>query len=98
MKKLLLIDNSAVIINVLQDLFATKNDYEIFVAKSLTQAKKLIEENSFFVSISNLVLPDALNGELLSLLKINQIPTIVLTSKINEETMSHLQIQTIANS
>lgn len=91
MKKLLLIDNSAVIINVLQDLFATKNDYEVFVAKSLTQAKKLIEENSFFVSISNLVLPDALNGELLNLLKTNQIPTIVLTSKINEETISRIK-------
>lgn len=91
MEKLLLIDNSIVIINVLKDLFAKKNDYEIFVAKSLEEAKNLMNFHKFFVSISNLVLPDALNGELLSLLKANQIPTIVLTSKIDSETIAKIK-------
>lgn len=91
MKKLLLIDNSTVIINVLKDLFAKKNYYEVYVAKSLEEAKDLIDNHKFFVSISNLVLPDALNGELLSLLKSNQIPTIVLTSKIDNETISKIK-------
>jgi len=91
LKKLLLIDNSTVIINVLKDLFSKKNNYEVFIAKTLKEAEDLVNNNKFFVSISNLVLPDALNGEHLNFLKTNQIPTIVLTSKINDENIAKIK-------
>ena len=83
MKKILIVDNSTVIINVLKDLFSKKNDFEIFTAKSLKEVNTLIKEDNFFLTISNFVLPDASNGELLDLLKINNIPTIILSSKMS---------------
>ena len=85
MKKILIVDNSAVIINVLKDLFYKKNDFIIFTAKSLDEVKTLIKKEEFFLSISNFVLPDALNGEQLDLLKINNIPAIILSSNLHPQ-------------
>lgn len=67
MKKILIVDNSNLIVNVLEELFLVKNNFEIYKAKSLAEVEDLIFSNSFFLAISNLVLPDALNGELLEL-------------------------------
>ena len=83
MRKLLIVDNSVVIINVLKDLFAQKNEFEIHVAKSLSDVQSLLKKNTFFAAISNVVLPDALNGELVKILEINNIPTIILSSKVD---------------
>ena len=85
MKKILIVDNSTVIINVLKDLFSKKNDFTIYTAKSLGDVNKLIKKEDFFLAISNVVLPDALNGELLDLLKLSNIPTIILSSNINSK-------------
>lgn len=86
MKKLLLIDNSSLIINVLKDMFLKHNNFKIFVAKSFEEAKSLIDENKFFCSISNMVLPDALDGEIIEFLEYKKIATILLTSTIDDKT------------
>ncbi|QKJ23344.1 diguanylate cyclase [Poseidonibacter lekithochrous] len=83
MKKLLLVDNSNLIIKVLKDLFAQKNDFEIYVAKSLNDVSLLIGEHHFFAAVSNTILPDALNGELLEVLKNESIPTVILSADID---------------
>jgi diguanylate cyclase (GGDEF)-like protein/PAS domain S-box-containing protein len=83
LRKLLIVDNSKVIINLLKDIFLQKNDFDLFTAKSFEEAKDLLDKHQFFASISNIVLPDALNGEFLELLKKKEIPTVVLTSKID---------------
>ena len=85
MKKLLLIDNSNLIINVLKDLFKQKNDFEIYVAKSLKDVSLLLSEHNFFAAVSNTILPDALNGELLELITSRDIPTVVLSSDIDND-------------
>jgi len=90
LKKLLIVDNSTLIINVLKDLFLKKNRFQIFVAKSLDEVQHLINNNKFFAAISNIVLPDALNGELLDVLESNNIPTVVLSSKIDSENIKTL--------
>lgn len=81
MKKLLIADNSNVVPNILMDLFSTNNNFKIFKTKTFEDAKILIEKNDFFASISNIVLPDALNAELIDYLTGKNIPTIVLSSK-----------------
>jgi len=83
MNKILIIDNSTLILNVLKDLFSKKNDFKLYIAKSFADASTLIKENEFFASISSVVLPDALDGETLELLEKNEIPTIILSSKID---------------
>ncbi|UTJ05344.1 GGDEF domain-containing response regulator [Arcobacter roscoffensis] len=90
MKKILLVDNSKLIINVLEELFLEKNNFEIYKAKTLNEVEQLILSNNFFIAISNLVLPDALNGELLDTFKNANIPTIVLSSKIDDSFMSNI--------
>lgn len=91
MKKLLIVDNSNLIINVLKDLFAQRNDFEIFVAKSLSQVQTLLKEQEFFIAVSNVVLPDALNGELLDILGNKKIPTIVLSSSIDDDFLQKIE-------
>jgi len=85
LKKLLIVDNSVVIINVLKDLFSQKNEFKIYIAKSLKEVQALVKKNKFFTAISNVVLPDALNGELVNLLEMNDIPTIILSSKVDNK-------------
>jgi len=91
LKKILIVDNSAVIINVLQDLFAQKNKFKIYVAKNLKDVKVLLQKHTFFTAISNVVLPDALNGELVKLLEKNNVPTIILSSKVDKKFIKSMQ-------
>ncbi len=74
-----------VIINVLKDLFAQKNEFRIYIAKSLKEVQSLLKKYTFFTVISNMVLPDALNGELIKLLERNNVPTIILSSKVDKK-------------
>ena len=97
MKNLLIVDNSIVIINVLKDMFSEKNDFKIFIAKSLNDVKDLIENQKFFAAISNMVLPDALNGELLEVLENENIPTVVLTSNIDDEVINKMDNHNIVD-
>ncbi|MGB5792425.1 diguanylate cyclase [Poseidonibacter sp.] len=97
MKNLLIVDNSIVIINVLKDMFSEKNDFKIFIAKSLNDVKDLIENQKFFAAISNMVLPDALNGELLKVLEKENIPTVVLTSNIDDEVINKMNNHNIVD-
>ncbi len=90
MKKILIVDNSIVVINILKDLFLKKNQFKIYEAKSLAQVKNLVQKEDFFMAISNIVLPDALNGELFEVFTKNNIPTIVLSSSIDSDFLSTL--------
>lgn len=85
MNKVLLIDSSPVIINVLKDFFSKKNNFKIYEAKNLAEVEKLISNNDFYACISRVVLPDALHGEQLKILSSKKIPTIVLTSRVDDE-------------
>ena len=91
MKKILIVDNSAVIINVLQDLFSQKNKFKIYIAKKLKDVEGLLKKHTFFTAISNVVLPDALNGELVKLLEKNNVPTIILSSKVDKKFIKSMQ-------
>ncbi len=91
MNKILVVDNSIVIINLLQDLFSKKNDFILFSAQSSQEAQELCNDNEFFLVISNMVLPDALNGEILDFFESKKVPTIVLSSSIEDTTLKMLQ-------
>ncbi len=90
MKKILIVDNSIVIINILKDLFFKTNNFEIYEARSLAEVETLVKTEDFFIAISNVVLPDALDGQLLNIFKTNNIPTIILSSTIDNDFLSSL--------
>ena len=68
MKKILIIDNSTVIRNVIKNLFIDNQRIIIFEANSKEEAEELIKKNSFFVVISNLFLNDSSDSEIFELL------------------------------
>lgn len=89
MQNILVVENSTLIINLLKTLFSKSNNFDLFVAKDYAQAEEIIKKYDFFVAISNIVLNDALDGEILKLFKQHNIPSIVLTSNMDEE---HLKL------
>ena len=85
MKKILIIDNSTVIRNVIKNLFIDNQRIIIFEANSKEEAEELIKKNSFFVVISNLFLNDSSDSQMLELLKKQNIPTIIFSSTLESE-------------
>ena len=64
MKKILIVDNSVVIRDMLKNLFVSESQITIFEANSLREAQELITNHKFFVVVSNVVLSDSQNFEL----------------------------------
>lgn len=89
MKKILIIDSSSVFINILKNMFIKNRGMRVFSAKSLEEASSLIETHNFFLVISSLVLPDALNLEILKLLAKHKLPTIVFSSRIENNLLEN---------
>ena len=85
MKKILIIDNSTVIRNVIKNLFIDNQRIIILEANSKEEAEYLIKKNSFFVVISNLFLNDSSDSQMLELLKKQNIPTIIFSSTLESE-------------
>lgn len=82
MKNILIVDNSIVIKNLLKNSLLNLQEIVIFEANSVMEVEELIKDNKFFIVISNLVLPDSPNFEILKLLKKENIPTIIFSSNI----------------
>ena len=85
MKKILIIDNSAVVRNVIRNIFTDNQRIIIFESSSKEETEQLLKENEFFVVISNLFLNDSSDSEILELLEKNSIPTIIFSSTLESE-------------
>jgi len=83
-EKILLVDDSKTIIKTLQNELSINNLFEIFIATNLKDAKKLIEEEKFFVAILDLELPDSSKGEVVDYALKFDIPSIILTGTYNK--------------
>lgn len=80
MKKILLVDNSTVVRNVIKSLFQDTRGIKVYEASSLNEVRELIKKHDFFTVVSNLILPDSPNFEILKLLSEKKLPTIVFSS------------------
>ncbi|MDZ7819471.1 MAG: response regulator [Aliarcobacter sp.] len=89
MKKILIIDNSTVIRNVIKNLFIDNQNIMIFEASSKEETEKSIEENDFFVVISNLFLNDSSDLQILELLEEKNIPTIIFSSTLESDFLNN---------
>ena len=87
MKKILIVDNSIVIRNILKNSFLDNQEVIIFEADSFKEVCKLVVEHTFFIVVSNLVLLDSTNSELLKLLKKENIPTIIFSSSLEADSL-----------
>lgn len=87
MKKILIVDNSIVIRNILKNSFLDNQEVIIFEADSFKEVCKLVVEHTFFIVVSNLVLLDSTNSELLKLLKKENISTIIFSSNLEADSL-----------
>jgi len=87
--KLLIIEDTPTIAKV-QKHIGLKIGFEVDVATSLAEAIELIEHNNYFCSVVDFVLPDAPDGEAIPLTIGAEIPTIVMTGKLDNSTRDYV--------
>jgi CheY-like chemotaxis protein len=91
----LIIEDNRALAKLLGEMIRHVSDIKIEIATSLTDCKKLIAKNPsrFTVSITDLNLPDAQNGEAVEYLRKHEVPVIVLTGsydeKVREKILEH---------
>lgn len=92
MRKLLVVEDSSIVMKVLKHVLSTSDLFDCYFATSYAQAKTLFKENdgAFFAALVDLNLPDAPDGEVVDYTLSNNIPTIVLTGSFSEERRSML--------
>ena len=81
MKKVLIVEDSKLFAFVLNQKVRQLGSFEPVVAHTYGDAQKVLEKESFFAAILDMVVPGGENGEVLELTLTRKIPSIVLTSR-----------------
>ncbi len=84
MKEILLVDDSKFIQAIVKDSLSEIKDANITQSYTFEDTKQLLEENRYDIAIVDVNLPDAQNGEAISLTASYDIPVVVLTAGINK--------------
>ena len=86
-EKILLVEDSAVVLKVLKHLVSQNSNFEPILAQSYEVALQQIEahKGELFAAVVDLHLPDAENGEIVDAMLERDIPTVVLTGTYNDE-------------
>lgn len=87
MKKILVIEDSSMVRNILIQVIESKLNVPIDSAENMAQCRALIKEHgskAYFAAMVDLNLPDAASGEAVAFTLAHQIPSIVLTGDYNE--------------
>jgi diguanylate cyclase (GGDEF)-like protein len=92
MKKVLVVEDSEMVMKVLRHLLQSKPAYQAIYATNLEQVKQCCEEHQdgFFAALTDLSLPDAPDGEVIDFILSKKIPTIVLTGSYDEKKREQL--------
>ena len=82
--KILIVEDSQLVAKVLLHIARQELDFEIKLATSFAEAKKIYEEISeeIFAALVDLNLPDAKEGEFVDYMLERKVPTIVLTGNV----------------
>lgn len=92
MNKILIVEDSEMVMKVLRHLMQSLPDYQAIYATSLAQAQSIHDQHQgeFFAAVVDLNLPDAANGEVVDFTLSKRIPTIVLTGSYDEKRREQL--------
>lgn len=92
MKKVLIVEDSAIVAKVLMHLARQELEHEVLFAASFAEAKVLCDQhaNDIFAAIVDLTLPDAPDGEVVDYTLQQKIPTIVLTGSYDDKRREQL--------
>ncbi|WP_052262728.1 diguanylate cyclase [Pseudoalteromonas luteoviolacea] len=84
MQKVLIVEDSKVVQQILRHLASQYLNVDIDFAWSLKESKALLASNRYTLALVDLTLPDAMDAEVVQLTLSQNVPTVVLTSKIDE--------------
>jgi len=84
-KNVLIVDDSKAVCKILQEKIQSVVECKCFIAYTKQEAKKLLQQQSFYIAIIDLSLPDAKDAEVVDLSINLDIPTVVLTGSANVE-------------
>lgn len=92
MKKVLLVEDSALVLKVMRRLIQEQGEFEADYAETLAEASTLIgdEPEKYFAAMVDLNLPDAPKGEVVDLVLSHKIPTVVLSASYDEKNRDKL--------
>ncbi|WP_174874456.1 response regulator [Vogesella oryzae] len=95
--KILLVEDSTAVLRTMQRIL--ENDgFEVECAVSMQEVKHILQQgNDFLACVLDYCLPDAPDGEALSLVLNQQIPTIVLTARSDMETREKVLLQPVVD-
>ena len=90
-KKLLIIEDNKSISSVIKHL-GDSLGYQSTIVESLSGVKALLDQkNDFFLATVDINLPDAPNGEVIPQVLKNNIPSIIMTGRMDEKMHRHIQ-------
>ncbi|MET0357469.1 MAG: response regulator [Cellvibrio sp.] len=92
MKKILIVEDSEVVIKVMRHLLLQYPQYQAVFATTKTQAEAAIKEyrNDIFVALVDLNLPDSPDGYVVDYVLAQKLPVIVLTGSYDEQKREQL--------
>ncbi|MDD5157193.1 diguanylate cyclase [Sulfurimonas sp.] len=82
MKKILVVDSSKVTLNLIRKMLSPIVGLGIYEASSMAEAQVFMQVHKVFVVLTNLILTDAPDMEMLNYLAKENIPTIVFSSNV----------------
>ena len=93
MKKVLIVDDSKTILTLLKSGLEVYDDTEVLYAQSYHKASDIVKKyyKEIDVALLDVNLPDAPNGEIISLANSHNIPVIVLTGTLNKQVRETIQ-------
>ncbi len=96
---ILVVEDSKTYLQVIKQFIKNYTNYEVMVAQNYGETKKILEskEYNFFASLTDLHLPDSMDGNIVDLLLSFKIPTIVLTSSTDENVREKLTKKAIVD-
>ncbi len=97
MKKILVVEDSNTVLNMLKKEFAKHENSEVFYAQSYEDAAKIVNNNpDIKAALLDINLPDAPSGEIVTLANLHNIPTVVLTGTLDKNIRNIIQKKDIA--
>jgi len=93
MKKVLVVDDSQTILKSLKYEFDKHENIEAIYAKSYKEAEKVLADDTqkIYAALLDINLPDAPNGEVISLANSYNVPAVVLTGTLSKEVRKTIQ-------
>lgn len=99
MRNILVIEDSPLVLKILEHLFRQEPDLQPIFCASLSEAQVMLETSAelFFAAIVDLHLPDAPNGESVDLVMHYHLPCIVLSGSYNEQRRDELLMKGVVD-